>query len=94
MNDSKIKHTNVAMFEIDAGQLIPYSSRTNAFKQLPQLPLVEKDLSILVDKNITWKEISDIIENKVRELEFIEEYNGSQIPTGKKSITFRVKIGN
>lgn len=94
MNDSKIKHTNVAMFEINVDKLIPYSSRTNTFEKLPQLPLVEKDLSILVDKDITWEQITQVIENKVKKLEFIEEYNGSQILNDKKSITFRVKIGN
>jgi len=94
MNDSKIKHTNVAMFELDVNKLIPFTSRTNKFKALPQLPLVEKDLSVLVNKDITWREISSTIKNKVKELEFIEEYKGNQIPEGKKSITFRVKIGN
>ena len=94
MNDAKIKHTNVAMFEINFDKLIPYDSRTNKFEHLPQLPLVQKDLSILVDENITWKEIQELIENKVKEVEFIEEYNGNQIPSGKKSIMLRIKIGN
>ena len=94
MNDSKIKHTNVAIFEINFDKLIPYDSRTNEYKSLPQLPLVQKDLSILVDENITWEEISKVVEAKVREVEYIEEYKGNQIPKGKKSITLRVKIGN
>lgn len=94
MNDSKIKHTNVAMFELDTNKLISYTSRTNTFKKIPQLPLSEKDISILVDKKVTWKEISECIQNKVKELEFIEEYNGNKIPNDKKSITFRLKIGN
>lgn len=94
MNDSKIKHNNVAIFEINFDKLIPYDSRTNEFKQLPQLPLVQKDLSVLVDENVTWEEISKSIETKVREVEYIEEYKGNQIPTGKKSLTLRVKIGN
>ena len=94
MNDSKIKHTNVAIFEINSDKLIPYDSRTNEYKPLPQLPLVQKDLSILLDENITWEEVSKSIETKVKEIEYIEEYKGNQIPVGKKSITLRVKIGN
>jgi len=94
MNDSKIKHTNVAMFEIDYDKLIPYDSRTNKFKQLPQLPLVEKDLSILVEETKTWKEIHDSIAKKVNKVEFVEEYRGNQIPEGKKSVMLRVKIEN
>jgi len=94
MNDAKIKRTNVAVFEINFDRFVPFASRTNEFKHLPQLPLVEKDLSLLVDDMITWEEISNAIKNKVRELEFIEEYRGNQIPDGKKSIMLRFKIGN
>ena len=94
MSDSKIKRTNVAMFELNLDELEPLDSRTNKFRHLPQFPLVEKDLSILVDKEISWESIKKIIKSKVKEIEFIEEYHGEKIPKNKKSITFRVKLGN
>ena len=94
MSESKIKRTNVAMFEINFDKLVPLDSRTNEFKHLPQFPLVEKDLSILVDEEVTWEDITKVIKSKVKSIEFIEEYRGNQIPEGKKSITLRVKIGN
>ena len=94
MNDSKIKRTNVAIFEINEDKLIPLPSRTNKFIPLPQFPLVEKDLSLLVDNETTWESIKEAINGKVKELEFIEEYRGNQIPNGKKSITLRLKLGN
>ena len=72
----------------------PFASRTNEFKHLPLYPLVEKDLSVTVDKAVTWKAISDAIGSRVKELEFIEEYHGNQVPEGKKSVTMRVWIGN
>ena len=94
MTDSKIKRTNVALFEISADKFIPYASRTNEYERLPELPLVEKDLSILVDEEVTWKEIEESIKSKVKEVEFVDEYRGNQIPEGKKSITLKVKILN
>ncbi len=94
MTDAKIKRTNVAIFEINVDELIPYTSRTNKYIPLPILPLVSKDLSILIDNNITWNDIYMTIKSKVKEVEFMEEYHGNQIPDGMKSITFRVKIGN
>ena len=94
MNDAKIKHTNVAIFELNVDKLNPLPSRTNTFEHLPQVPLVEKDLSILVDEDVTWGKISMFIKKKVHELEFIDEYRGNQVPEGKKSITLRVKIGD
>ena len=90
MNDSKIKRTNVAMFEINVDKLIPYPSRTNEFKHIPVLPSIEKDLSLIVDENVTWAELTKYIKSKVSSIKFIEEYKGNQIPEGKKSIMLRV----
>ncbi len=94
MTDSKIKRVNAAIFELNVDELLPYASRTNKFEHLPLLPLVEKDLAILVDENITWADITKSIKNDVKELEFIEEYRGSQVPVGQKSIVFRFKLEN
>ena len=94
MSEVKIKRCNVAIFEIDFDKLVPFDSRTNEFTHLPQFPLVEKDLSIIVDEKVSWEDISKVIKSKVRELEFMEEYRGDQIPEGKKSIMLRVKLGN
>ena len=94
MMESKIKRTNVAVFELNSDKFIPYASRTNNFEALPQFPLVAKDLSILVDNDVTFEEISKAIKSKVKYLEFIEEYKGDQIPDGKKSIMLHIKIGN
>ncbi|MBR2990145.1 MAG: phenylalanine--tRNA ligase subunit beta [Solobacterium sp.] len=94
MNDAKIKRTNAAVFEINVDLLKPFASRTNVFEHLPLYPLVEKDLSVIVDETVTWKQIQEAIGGKVKELEFKEEYRGNQVPEGKKSIMLRVKIGN
>ena len=94
MLDAGIKRTNVAIFELNIDMLVSYPSRTNKFEHLPLFPLVEKDLSIIVDESIKWEDIKDSIIKMVKELEFVDEYRGSQIPKGKKSITLRVKIGN
>ena len=94
MNDSKIKRTNVSMFEINVDKLIPYPSRTNEFKHIPVLPSIEKDLSLIVDENITWEELTKYIKSKVSSIKFIEEYRGNQIPEGKKSIMLRVTFAS
>ena len=94
MNKSKIKRTNVAMFEINMDKLTPYKSRTNTYERLPELPLVEKDLSIIVDEDVKWIDIISPIKNKVKEIDFVDEYKGDQIPKGKKSITLKLKMIN
>ena len=94
MMDAKIKRTNVAVLEIDFDSLKPYASRTNEFVHLPLLPLVEKDLSLIMDENVTWEQIESSIKSKVKEVIFLEEYYGDQIPEGKKSIVLRIKLEN
>ena len=94
MTEAKIKRTNVAMFEVNVDKFVPFASRTNDYERLPELPLVEKDLSVIVDKEITWAQIEESIKSKAKEIEFVDEYEGNQIPDGKKSITLKVKILN
>lgn len=94
MNSAKIKRANVAIFELNVDELVPYASRDNKFVHIPLLPLVEKDLSILVDESVTWEEISSSIKGKLKDVKFVEEYRGNQVPEGKKSIMLRIVIDN
>ena len=94
LSDSGIKMMSAAAFEIDTAAIEPYPSRTNEFKHLPQYPLVEQDLSLLVDESVKWGDIYEAIKYMVKELRFVEEYRGKQIPAGKKSIMLSLKIGN
>ena len=80
--------------QLNLDKLEPLDSRTNDFKHIPVLPSVEKDLSVLVPEEITWKEIENAIKNRVDGIKFIEEYRGNQIPEGQKSISFKFTIDN
>ena len=94
LNESDIKRTNVAAFELNLDELKALPSRDNKFKHLPVYPLVDQDLSIVVDEAVTWDSIKSCISNMVKDIKFVEEYRGEQIPEGKKSIMFSIKIGN
>ena len=94
LSESGIKMISAAAFELDTAMIEPYPSRTNEFKHLPQYPLVEQDLSLLVDESMTWGEIKEAIKYMVKDLRFVEEYRGKQIPAGKKSVMLSLKIGN
>jgi len=94
MNAAGISRTQMAFFEINFNDVVPLNSRTNEFKHLPQYPLVEEDLSVLVDESVKWADIVEAVKFMVKDYEFIEEYRGKQIPDGKKSLMFRIWIGN
>ncbi|MBQ0005709.1 MAG: phenylalanine--tRNA ligase subunit beta [Clostridiales bacterium] len=94
MNEAGIKRTNVAAFELDYDKIPALPSRDNEFKHLPTYPLVQQDLSLIVDESMTWAQIKESIKFQVKDIWFVEEYRGEQIPEGKKSIMFSIKIGN
>ena len=94
MNAAGISRTQIAYFELCFDDMIPLNSRSNTFEHLPQYPLVEEDLSILVDESMHWHDVEEAVRHMVKKYEFIEEYRGKQIPAGKKSLVFRVWIGN
>jgi len=95
-----IKTSAVLLFELDEELLKPFTSRTNAFTHLPEYPLTDYDLSMLIDASIKWEEIRDVILSKKKQgsllqsVSFVEEYKGKQVPDGKKSMTVRLVIGS
>lgn len=89
-----IKRAAAAVFEINFDKMKPYASRTNVFEQLPQFPLVEQDFSVVIDEQVPWNDIRDLLSKSVKNIAFIEEYRGAQVPENKKSVLFRVWFGS
>ncbi len=96
--DCGIKNKAVMIFEIDVDSLKPLSSRTNVFKELSEYQMTDFDLSLIVEEFVTWADIKrEILANKndlLRDLTYVGEYKGSQVPSGSKSITLRLVIGS
>lgn len=94
LSDAGIKRTNAAVFQLNLDKIHALASRDNSFEHLPVYPLVEQDLSLLVDETITFAQVKESIKYMVKSLRFVEEYRGKQIPEGKKSLMIKIKIGN
>ena len=94
-----IKVLSAVLVELDMTALVPFKSRTNRYVRLPEFPMNEYDISFLVDSYVKWSEIYSAVlpkksdDNLLREVLFVDEYKGKQIPEGKKSITLRLVIG-
>ena len=95
-----IKNSAVMLFELDIDALKPYPSRTNLFTHLPEYPLNDYDISLLFDSSVQWESIAAVVMGKrgpddlLRQVVFVDEYKGAQIPDGKKSVTMRFVIGS
>ncbi len=91
-----IKVLSAVLVELDMDALVPFKSRTNTYARIPEFPTNEYDVSFLVDTGVKWSEIYDAVMGKknelLRDVRFVDEYRGKQIPDGKKSVTVRLVI--
>ena len=93
-----IKMLSAVLVELDMDALVPFKSRTNRFVRMAEFPMNEYDLSFLVDSMVKWSDIHACVMGKkhelLRDIRFVDEYKGKQIPAGKKSVTVRLIIGS
>jgi phenylalanyl-tRNA synthetase beta chain len=94
-----IKNSAVMLFELDIDALVPLASRTNQFVHIPEHPVTDYDVSILVGRDLRWEQIEAVVKEKIgpdsfiRGVSFVDEYRGKQIPEDKKSVTLRLIVG-
>ncbi|MBQ7714836.1 MAG: phenylalanine--tRNA ligase subunit beta [Clostridia bacterium] len=95
-----IKVLTAVLVELDLDELVPLRSRTNDFEHLPDFPENTFDISFLVDDSVKWETMKETILGKrtdgalLKDVLFVDEYKGRQIPDGKKSVTVRLVIGS
>lgn len=95
-----IKNLSTVLFEINTDALVPLKSRTNSFEHLAEYPRIDYDVSLLFAADTKWQDIKAAALKKKNkdsfliDVDFVEEYNGKNIPDGKKSVTLRLVIGS
>ncbi|MBA7677474.1 Phenylalanine--tRNA ligase beta subunit [subsurface metagenome] len=82
--------------EIEFEQLLALQSGPVKVKPIPRFPAIERDLSIIVDENITWSNILEAVHKKasgeLEEVQYVDIYRGKGIPAGKKSVTLSLRF--
>ena len=92
-----IKQTEAALFEIDVDLLEAHTSRENHYQPLPKYPEVDFDLAFIVNLATSWTEVHALIQSThemIRDVTFVENFMGSQIPAGHKSMMVRMRLGS
>ena len=89
--DCGIKNLSVMLFELDQELLKPLRSRTNTFTHMPEYPVADYDVSVLLDREVKWEAVREAILGKhtgglLKDAAFVDEYHGKQVPDGKKSV--------
>lgn len=85
-----IKRIQSVIFEINLEGLKALPSRENTFEALPEFPLVDVDISPILDEEVSWDQVVEIVGPMVKRVEFVDLFRGEPIPEGKKSLTLRV----
>lgn len=83
-----------AMFDLSLDRLLQSTKLENSFTELQKFPDVPFEISVLADKHTYIADIHSIIKktNKdlIRSIDVISIYEGSPVPEGMKSISFRI----
>jgi phenylalanyl-tRNA synthetase beta chain len=90
-----LERAGVALFEFCLDLLKPDPSLARTYQPLHQFPVVDFDLALLCDESCKWQSIEKVARGAhryVQAVSFLEEYRGSQIPEGKKSISLKLTL--
>ena len=98
-SNKAMKDSEIYGYELNLDVIIPLilNSHTTA-QTAPKFPAVERDLSILVDQEITNQAVEDVIKENggkyLHDLRIIDVYRGSHIAEDKKSFAYRLTFLN
>lgn len=87
---------DVFVLEIDLDKLLSKKVGKMKYKEISKFPEIKKDIAIVVDDNITSKEIADTIKKAGGSLlaksEVFDLYKGKGISEGKKSLAYSLSF--
>ena len=85
----------VFIFDFDLKLLQENALERKCFKDLPRYPYISRDIAVLVDENLPAQDlINYILESRgenIENVEIFDLYKGNGIPSGKKSVAYRVR---
>ncbi|MBN1375465.1 MAG: phenylalanine--tRNA ligase subunit beta, partial [Dehalococcoidia bacterium] len=80
------------IFELDVDKLVVLASKPLVYKAVSKYPAITRDIAMLVDSQVTYQQIARIVRSfsLVSDMQLFDLYEGKQVPTGKKSMAFRL----
>jgi phenylalanyl-tRNA synthetase beta chain len=82
------------VFELDFEELLKYAPRQINARPLPRFPSVERDFAIIVARDFPSQQIIRWIKDRgeplIQHVEVFDQYLGSPIPEGKKSLAYQI----
>jgi phenylalanyl-tRNA synthetase beta chain len=86
----------VAMAELELEPLIEHYPPQTQAHALPAYPAVERDISAMVDEDVSWRQLRAAVEDlgleHLEAIECVAAFRGRQIGPGRKAITVRMRF--
>jgi phenylalanyl-tRNA synthetase beta chain len=80
--------------ELDLMRVVQYCPRRVIFRPLPRFPAVSRDIAVVVDDEFPAQRFLDAVKEAsqplVEEVRVFDQYTGSPIPAGKKSLAYTI----
>lgn len=77
---------------VDFRALLDRADVERSYAPLPRFPGIRRDLSVVVDEQVTWQVLAETIDSvnqpELEALDYVDTYRGRQVAPGKKSVTF------
>lgn len=84
------------MASVDMASLLEFGNDKRIYKPLPKFPAISRDLAFVCDEDLPVLEIEKLISKAIgkilEDVSLFDVYTGSQIPQGKKSTAFSIKL--
>ncbi len=86
--------TPVFLAELEGGIFLSAAGKDTPFRKLDLYPSVRRDMALVAEESLSYREVSEAIERHRPELledyEIFDLYRGSQVEKGNKSFAFRL----
>ena len=84
----------VAAAALNYDKILANTGQEPTYTPLPRFPAMRRDLSLIVDNTVTWKQLADVVESVDQPLrvglDYVTTYRGKPIAADRKSVTLSV----
>lgn len=85
---------SAVLVELDLEAVERLGSSTPRYRPIPRVPAITRDLSLVVKDDVMAGNVAEVLERAAGELceslEVVADFRGSPVPSGQRSLTFRV----
>jgi phenylalanyl-tRNA synthetase beta chain len=78
-----------SVLEVDFTQLVDVAAQERKQQPIPEFPSVSRDFNFVIDESVAWDDLARTVREAagalLEEVSFVDQYQGKQIPAGKKS---------